>query len=187
MARELTIEDLMKMDGQWVWCEYIGDFKLKSMYHVVDVRKRLLRELDNDDEWGFDNIGDDIKVYDKNPDEKQYLTDLEMIAKLRENPMLRAVIAEPKYEGTYAQFKDGVLRWYGHLQDGQEAFVTEKSKQWEIINPSVTWQEALRALADRKMVSWVKDQGTMVFNGDGWKEIILPIEALRTGEWYIEE
>lgn len=277
MARELTIEDLMQMDGQKVW---VGNNLIPGQFEGWHKVRLSPRKLVNDDNgyWVFDSIERGAcKVYDKNPDgneqpscledfkqgkfvinceteeqaielikklhddgirwgsgepvlnkihyeygsnqcykgygksitydnkdyfiregievkkyadmfpQKQYLTDLEMIARLRENPRLRAVIAEPKYEGSYAQFKDGVLRWYGHLQYGQEAFINEKSKQWEIINPVVTWQEALQAIADGKMVSWVKDQGTMVFNGDGWEEITLPIEALRTGEWYIEE
>lgn len=61
-ARELTREDLMKLDKKKVWCEYIGRFK--SGWHTVDLEQERLMDSKRGC-WSLESK--EIKIYDRPP------------------------------------------------------------------------------------------------------------------------
>ncbi len=96
----------------------------------------------------------------------------EMIQKLSENPGLKA-IDETGYIVSINKNDD-----FCHL--GEDGILLNLSDEWQIMQESVSWQEAIQAKLDGKNVYFIEEDGSRY-------KLTEFLDNFRTSKWYIED
>ena len=109
----------------------------------------------------------------------------EVLKALEENPKKRFT---SKFGSMSAEiFADDLSVNFMHTESLELSL--DASRDWQEVKQPVTWQEAIEAWANGKLIKYENEHGCLTYSGNTLKDEIGPLASyqLTTGTWYIED